>query len=574
MRNEEVADLLDELADFHEIEEDQYRARAFRNAADSVESLSEDVAEVYERGDLREIEGVGDSIAEKIGEYLETGELEYYQDLKDGHPSDVEALTDVEGVGPKTADELHQALGIETLEDLERAAREGEIASVEGFGEQTQHNILEHVAEAKEGRERTLLGRAFSRAEEIRARLDGDDAFGEVTVVGSFRRRRPTVGDVDVLATASDREAAMDAFCSFEGVREVLSRGETKSSVVVAGDLQVDLRVVDPASYGAALVYFTGSKEHNITLRDRAVHRDWKLNEYGLFDVSDVDGEDAGQRAGERLAGETEAAVYDALGCDWVPPELREDTGEVASATEGALPDLVERDDVRGDLQCHTDHSDGAASVREMAAAAGERGLEYLLVTDHGPELDVVGGLDDEEFATQREEVREVNEDGDVDVEVLHGVEAEVTEDGLGAPESWYGDVDLLVAAMHRAPEEPTDRLCEALAAEPVDVLAHPTNRKLLERSPVDLDLERVVDVAAEQDVALEINAQPARLDLDWRDVERFRDDAAFVVSTDAHDTDEFDFAHLGVAQARRGWLEADDVLNTRPLEDLLAFFD
>ncbi|MEF8776652.1 MAG: helix-hairpin-helix domain-containing protein, partial [Haloarculaceae archaeon] len=307
MKNAEIADILYEIADFLEIQDVEYKPRAYRKAARNVESLSEDVESIHERGELEDVEGVGESIAEKIAEYLETGEMSYYEELKADLPIEIEAITSVEGVGPKTAKTLYRELGVQTLEDLEAAAEEGRIAEVEGFGETSQANILANLELAKAGQERMLLGRAVPIANDVRSRLEAHDAFDRVDIVGSFRRRRATVGDIDVLASATDPEAATEAFCTHDDVKEVRSRGETKSSVVVAGDLQMDLRLVEEAEYGAALVYFTGSKDHNITLRNRAIDRDWKLNEYGLFDVTDTDEE--GQRVGDLIASETEEAV-------------------------------------------------------------------------------------------------------------------------------------------------------------------------------------------------------------------------------------------------------------------------
>ncbi|MGZ0745892.1 helix-hairpin-helix domain-containing protein [Haloparvum sp. AD34] len=570
MRNEEVGELLHEIGDYLEIRGEEFKPRAYHTAASNVESLSEPIEEIHERGDLQEIDGVGESIAEKVAEYLETGELEYYQELAAEHPKDIESLTRVEGIGPKQAQKLYDALGIQTLEELERAADEGRIAQVEGFGEKTQQNILDHIDVAIEGEERTLIGDAFDRAEGIRDRIAAVDAFEDVQLVGSFRRRRPTIGDVDVLATASDATAAMGAFCEFEDVDEVIARGETKSSVKISGGLRVDLRIVDESSWGSALLYFTGSKDHNIAVRDRAQDRDWKLNEYGLYDVSDVTEEEAGRRAGERIASESEAEVYDALDMDWIPPELRENTGEVAAAVAGELPDLVSQEDVRGDFQSHTTYSDGEHTVREMAERADELGREYLVITDHGPALDVVTGVSDrEEFDEQAAEIAEINDDPEVDVRLLHGLEAEVQEDGLDVPDAWAEEVDVLVAGMHLHPEDPTDKLVAAMESYPVDVLAHPLNRQIHEREPLDLDLERVMGVAADEGVFVEINGQPARLDLDWRNVKQYRDDVTFVVSSDAHRKSELELVDLAVSQARRGWLEADDLANTRSLEEL-----
>jgi DNA polymerase (family 10) len=574
MKNRELAGRFREIADFLEIREAEYRPRAYREAARSIEALPEDIADVYERGELEEIEGVGESIAAKIAEYLETGEMSYYAELKADLPIDIEAITAVEGVGPKTARKLYLELGIETLDDLERAARAGDIADLAGFGERSQANILEHIPLARRGRERLLLGHAVPIAREVERRLTDDDAFDRVDVVGSLRRRRPTVGDLDVLATAPDAGAAMDAFCDHEDVREVLSRGETKASLLAAGDLRMDLRLVADDEYGAALVYFTGSKDHNIALRNRAIDHGWKLNEYGLFDIDGATDPDADERAGERVAGGTEAEIYDALGVDWIPPTLREDTGEIDAAAAGELPDLVAVEDIRGDLQCHTTFSDGSASVRELAAAADERGLEYLLVSDHGPAAPIPSRLDEEGFAAQHEAIAAVNDDPAVDVTVLQGVEAEITAAGLELPDDWYDACDLVAAGLHRRPDEPTAWIRRALRNHPVDVLVHPTGRLLDEREPLDLDRDAVMRTAADEGVAVEINAQPRRLDLDWLAVKEYRDTVSYVVSTDAHTTGELGLLHLGVSQAQRGWCEAADVLNTRPLDALRTWFE
>jgi DNA polymerase (family 10) len=572
MKNQEIATMLREIADFLEIQEEEYKPRAYRTAARNIESLSEDIEDMHERGELEEIEGVGESISEKVGEYLETGELEYYEDLKADLPVDIEAVTSVEGVGPKTAKKLYIELDVETLDDLESAAERGDIADLEGFGEKSQQNILDHIERTKERQERMLLGRAFPIAQDIETRLHDDDAFDQVDVVGSFRRRRPTVGDIDILASAPDPEAAMEVFCSHDDVNEVLSRGETKTSVVVSGDLQMDLRIVDETEYGAALVYFTGSKDHNITLRNRAIDRDWKLNEYGLFDISDIDDGEGERRAGEHLAGETEDDVYDTLDLDWIPPELREDTGEVDAAATGELPDLVELDAVRGDLQLHTDYSDGFHSVREMGEAAAERDLEYILVTDHGPHAPIPSTLDQDSFEEQQADIETVNDD--LDITVLQGIEAEITDSGLELSDDWYDHCDLIVAGMHSDPSNPTERVVTALQDFPIDIFAHPSNRLINEREPLDLDMEAVMETAAEEDVAIEINAQPERLDLDWASVKEYRETVSYVVSTDAHTTGELDFMHLGIAQARRGWCEASNILNTRPLDDVRSFFE
>lgn len=481
MKNNEVASRLYEIADFLEMRDVEYKPRVYRNAARSIEALSEDIESIHERNELQDIEGVGESIAEKIAEYLDTGELEYYQHLKENLPVDVEALTRVEGLGPKRVKQLHDALGVATLDDLEEAAEEGRIATVEDFGEQIQENVLEQIETAKRGEDRILLGKIIPTAHDLELRLHDASAFDQADVVGSFRRRRPTVGDLDILALASDPEQAMETFCTLDDVTEVIERGETRSSVMLSDDLQADLRIIDEASYGAALIYFTGSKDHNIVLRDRAIDNDWTLNEYGLFDTAD-----------DKLAGETEAEVYEELGLSWIPPELREKTGEIDAANADALPDLVQPDDIRGDLHVHTTASDGDNTIQEMAEHAAANGLEYVLITDHGPALSVVGGPSESEFMDQKEAIDDANDA--TDVTMLHGLEANITNGGLDISQEWATECDLLVAALHNTPEQPTEQVIHAFDTYPIDIFAHPLNRLLNEREPLDFDLDTLVE--------------------------------------------------------------------------------
>ena len=557
MKNKEVADILYEIADYLEMQDVDWKPRAYRKAARNIEGLSESIEDIYESGELGEIDSVGENIENKVAEYLETGEMQYHKQLKEELPVDIEALTVVEGLGPKRVKKIYQATGVTNLDELEEAAENGEIAEIEGFGEKTQQNILDHIETARKGEERMLIGKAFPIAENLKEELEESEKFNQVTLVGSFRRRRPTVGDIDILATADDAEEAMEEFTSGSDVKEVLGTGETKSSIIISGDLQVDLLIVDEDSYGAALQYFTGSKDHNVTLRTIAVNKDWKLNEYGLFDSED-----------NKLAGNTEESIYAKLQLDYIEPELREDTGEVDAAAKGNLPDLVEEDEIKGDLQMHTDISDGRNTVREMAEKAEELGYEYILVTDHGHSLQIASGVDEEELEEQREEVDEVNQE--FDVEVLQGVEANIDDNGeLDISNEKLEELDLVVAALHNKIENPTESIVKALKEYPVDILAHPLNRKVSSREPLDIDLDKIVEVAVEENVALEINSQPARLDLPWRDVKEYRDKVDYVVSTDAHSPSELEYMHLGVAQARRGWCEQENILNTLPLEDL-----
>ncbi len=562
MKNKEVADVLYEIADLLEMKDVEWKPRAYRKAARSVESLSEPIEDIYDRGDLEEIDGVGESIAEKISQYLDTGKLEYYEDLKDELPVNIEALTSVEGIGPKTARKLYSELSIKDLDELEEAAKKGKIANVEGFGEKTQENILEHIEMAKTGEHRMLLGRAFPIAENIRGKLESSDNFNIVEIVGSFRRQRPTVGDLDILATSRNPGKAMRDFCDMEDVKEVLSEGETKSSIIVSGDLRMDLRIIDKKSWGAALVYFTGSKDHNITLRNLAIEKDLKLNEYGIFK----------QNEQKMISGETEKDIYKTLDLDFIPPEMREDTGEVEPAKKGNLPDLVEIDDINGDLQIHTNYSDGENSIKKITEKADKIGYDYILITDHGPSLHVAGGPSSKDtLMEQKKEIKSANEKYNVDI--LQGMEVNVTKNGIDISDEMIETLDLIVLAMHNKLKNPTKHIFKALENYSIDIFAHPLNRMINERKPLDLEMDKIIKKAKEKNVAIEINSQPKRLDLPWNLVKKYRGEVKFVVSTDAHTIGELDYMHLGISQARRGWLESDDVLNTSSLKELKSYF-
>ena len=573
-RNPEVAARLEELADLLEAQGDEYRPRSYRTAAQNLRDEPRDVADLAAEDALQDVEGVGESIAGKVTEYLETGEIAALEDAREELPVDMPALTAVEGVGPKTVGELYDALGVTDLDDLERAAEAGEIRAVEGFGEKSEANIREGIQFARQSRERTLLGDARPLADDVLAHLDADPAIERVEAAGSLRRWRPTVGDVDVLAAAESGPDAVATLTDWERVGSVIEAGDTKASVRVAGE-RVDLRVVDPAEFGSALQYFTGSREHNIRLRNLALDADLKVNEYGVFDVSGVADPDEGQRVGERIAGETEEGVYAALDLDWMPPELREDTGELDAAADGTLPDLVETDDVRGDLHVHTDWSDGAETVADMVAGAADVGHEYVGVCDHATGPGMVGGvgLADDELRELAATVREVDDEADIDV--FAGVEANVDADGgVSVADEVLAGLDLVVASPHSGLDgDGTDRLVAAVRHPEVDVLGHPTGRLLNQRPGLDLDVERLAGAAAEEEVALEVNANPHRLDLAGEGVKTAVEaGATVVVDTDAHGLEEYDYLPFGVHTVRRGWAEAGDVLNTRDAGGVRAF--
>jgi len=565
MKNRQVARILYEVADLLELKGVQFKPRAYRRAAQAVESCPTPIEELVEEGRLSELPGVGKSIAEKIQEIVKTGKLKYHQELKAELPVDLYALTQVEGVGPKTAKLLYDHLGVRTLEDLERAAREGLIRKIKGLGEKTEEKILRGLAEARRAEKRELLGYALPLARDLCRRLSATGLFKRLQPAGSLRRGKETVGDLDILAVSDRPEEAARAFVSLPEVEEVLAQGPKKSSVRLAGGLQVDLRIVPEESFGAALQYFTGSKAHNIRLRERAVARGWKLNEYGLFD-----------REGRRLAGEAEEDIYRALGLSYIPPELREDQGEIQAAERGELPELVRQDQILGDLHVHTDWSDGKATLEEMARQAQARGLSYIAVTDHFRFSQAIKGLSEDDLLRQVEEIARLNEKLE-DFHILAGVEANIGRDGsLDVPERLLKRVDLVIASVHShfrlSKKEMTQRLVRAVENEYVDVLGHPTGRLIGERPPYEADWEEVFHRAAKAGTFLEVNANPQRLDLSADHIrEAIAVGAKLLIGTDAHAPEHLDFLELGVITCRRGWAGAEEVLNSLPWKQFLA---
>jgi DNA polymerase (family 10) len=556
MKNQEVANILFEIADLLEMKDVEWKPRSYRKAAREIESLSEDINDIYQREEIEEIEGIGSGIADKIREYLETEELEYYQNLKQELPVDIEAMTALEGLGPKRVKKLYQALNITNLEELKQAAEDNKIEDVAGFGKKTQQKILDHIEMAVLNKERVLLGKAWPIGEQLKEKLTNSDNFNQVTIAGSYRRRKPTVGDLDILATSDNPTQAMEEFCQLKDVKEVLSQGETKSAIIVAGNLRIDLRIIKLESYGSALNYFTGSKDHNIKLRSIAQEQGKKLSEYGVFKQNKDSSE------GKKLAGETEQEVYQELNLSYIEPELREDTGEIDATRENKLPNLVETSEIKGDLQMHTEYSDGDNTILEMAQKAEKLGYEYICITDHGPTVSVTGGMELEGFKKQREEINRVNKQ--VNLEVLQGVEADIIDGGLDFSQQDCKFFDVVLAAMHRETSNPTEDIIKTFIEWPIDIWAHPLNRKINKRKPIDLELDEVMDAAAKNNVTVEINANLERLDLPWRLVKKYKDKVDFVISTDAHSTSNMEFMKFGVFQARRGWLEQDNIINTK----------
>ena len=581
-RNDEVAALLFEFADRLEATGVEYKPNAYRRAAENVADHPAPVEALAREGAdaVAEIDRVGDAIAAKIVEYFETGEIEELEELRAELPADIEALTAIEGVGPKTVGTLYETLGITTLDEMEAAAEAGEIREVRGFGAKTEESIAENIPFARESQKRTRLGDARPVADDALAYLGGLDAVSRVEVCGSIRRWKDTIGDVDLLVASDAREPIVDAFVEWPSADATIEAGSGKASVRAKGT-RVDLRIVDDDEFGAALQYFTGSKAHNVAFRNRAIDREYKLNEYGLFDVSDVEDPDADQRVGDRIAGETEVGVYEALGMDHVPPELRENTGEVAAAVAGELPELLETGDLRGDLHTHTEWSDGAFSIEEMVTAAAERGYAFHAVTDHaaGPGIFGNTGLNEAEIREQADAVTAVREGiaAEHDIELLHGIEANIDAEGaITTDDDVLAELDVVVASPHSAldasSDAATERLIRAVEHPEVDVLGHPTGRIINSRQGLTPDVDAVVAAAAREDVAIEVNANPARLDANDATVRAAIDAGATVaVNTDAHSPRELDNVRYGVHTARRGWAEAADVLNARPVAELRA---
>ena len=585
--NDAVARLLVEFADRLEATGVEYKPNAYRRAAENIADHPEPIDQLAATGEdaVTEIDRVGDAIASKVVEYVETGSIDELEDLRDSLPVEMAALTSVEGVGPKTVGTLYEALGITTLDELAAAAEAGEIQEVTGFGAKTEQNIRENIPFARQSQQRERLGAARPVADDLCAYLDTLDVVARVDVAGSIRRWKDTIGDVDVLVASDDSEAVVEGFTDWDDADDVIEAGSHKASLRADG-VRVDLRVVVPEEFGAALQYFTGSKDHNVRLRNRAIARDYKLNEYGLFDISDLDTDAAdtnsdtadSQRVGVKLAGQSEAAMYEELGLAWIPPELREDTGEIDAAAEGALPTLVETGDINGDCHTHSEWSDGGNSIEEMVAAAADRGDDFHCVTDHatGPGIIEGIGLDDDALREQMAAIDAVAADNDITV--FHGVETNIAADGsLSTDDELLAELDIVVASTHSALDQDTDaatdRLCQAATHPSVDVIGHPTGRLLNSRAGLSVDMTRLAETAAAADTALEINATPARLDLAGEAVRAVVEAGGTVaINTDAHSPAELDNRRYGVKTARRGWVEPTDVLNAKPSSELRAF--
>ena len=578
--NREVAEHLRLIATLKEIKgEGRFHWLAFRNAADTIENLPEDINDIAAAGALTDLPGVGKGVAEVIEQFLATGDSELAKKLRSQVPVTLVELTEVPGLGARKVARLWQELGITTLAELKAAAEAHRIRGLKGFGPKTEENILKGIAQLEQRRHaRTPLGVARPLAMELIQALRRalpPDTIAAIEPAGSLRRWKETVGDLDILAITSRPAQVMNAFQRLPQVEEVLLGGETKTRVRLRGGLECDLRVVEPQHWGTALQYFTGSKAHNIELRELALKQGWSLSEYGLKATGKGDAP-----AGEERYFETEEALYEFLGLDWIPPEMRENRGEIALAQAHNLPRLLTRDDILGELHGHSDWSDGRASIEEMAEAAMARGYRYWLLSDHSVGLGVVGGVDGEKLAQQRRIVDELNarwSQAGVDFRLLLGVELEILADGsLALPDEVLAQLDVVVASIHSSlrqdRETITQRCLKAVMNPHVDILGHPTSRLLGRRPPTEIDMERVLQACAETGTVVEINAHPWRLDLNDVHARRAVDlGCKIAISTDAHRPTDMDYLVYGVGVARRAWLTPEDVINTRSLEGMLA---
>jgi DNA polymerase (family 10) len=570
MKNKEIAKIFNEIAEYLEMDGVPFKPYAYQKAALTLETLQNDLDDLYKAGGLKALKaipGVGESIAQKIAEYLTTGHIQYHEDFKQKMPINLEEIVGVEGVGPKKARALFQQLGIKTLEELEAAAQAHRIAPLFGFGEKTERNILQAIEFLKGSRGRFLLGEILPIAQQVLKQLQGLLQVQQVDVAGSVRRRKETIGDVDLLVISTNPAQVMDFFVGLPEVVKVWGQGATKSSVRLKEGFDMDLRVIPPESYGAALQYFTGSKDHNIALRKIAIDKGYKLSEYGLFQ-------------GDRLiAAASEAEVYAQLGLPWIPPELRENRGEIDAALAGHLPELIGYDDLKGDLHVHCNWNGGANSIEVLVAAALDLGYEYLGISDHTQFLKIERGLNEAKLRARNREIDQINarlaQEGK-NFRVLKGCEANILADGsIDIVDEALAELDFVIAGVHshfkQPREEMTRRILKAMHNPHVDIISHPTGRILKRREEYEVAIDDLLEGAKETGTVLEINSYPERLDLG--DVNIFAAKQAgirMVINTDTHNVDQLRLMSFGISQARRGWAEKRDIINAWPAAQLL----
>lgn len=566
MKNTEIVKIFNEIADLLEIkDENPFKIRAYRKAAMNIESLTEDIEELIKKGTVTEVPGIGKDLAQKIKEYLETGYMKDYERLKTEVPRGLVTLLKVPGIGPKTAKQLYEGLKIDSIEKLEEMAKAHRLQSVPGIRVKTEENILRGIELFRKGRERRPLGLVLPLVEEMVKALKSMPEVKRISPAGSIRRRKDTIRDIDILITSITPEKVIDFFTNLPVVEEVMAKGTTKATIITKDGIQADLRVVEPECYGAALAYFTGSKAHNIRLRDMASRMGLKISEYGIFK----------EKTDQRISGRDEEDIYKVLGIPFIPPEIREDAGEIEAALEGRLPRLVEPSDIKGDFHVHSKWSDGGHTILEMAEAAKKKGYEYIAITDHSKSLGVARGLSEEEVLKQIEEIEGINKKLK-GFRILCGTEVDIRGDGtLDFSKKVLSRLDIVVASIHSGFRQDkksiTGRIIKAMRTGLVTIIAHPTGRLLGERDPYEVDLDEVFKAARETGTALEINSYPQRLDLNDIQCKRAKEIGVMLaIGTDAHTISQLGSINLGVSMARRGWLEKENLLNTLSLSTIL----
>jgi len=576
MSNQEIAKIFYEIADYLEMEGVQFKPYAYQKAAITLETLEEDVEEIYKKGGreaILKIPGIGESMADKIEEYLKTGKIKYYEEFKKKIPVNLEEIIAVEGMGPKKAKVLYEKLRIRNLKNLEKAAKAGKIAPLFGFGEKTEKNILEGIEFLKRSKGRFLLGDILPKVKEVEKKLKSLKEVEKIDVAGSVRRRKETIGDVDFLVISKNPGKVMDFFVSLPGIIKIWGKGTTKASVRLKEGFDMDIRVLPKRSYGSALQYFTGSKEHNIALRKIAIDKGLKLSEYGLF------------RGPKMIAGETEEGIYEKLGMEWMPPEMRENQGEIEASLEGKLPEIISYKDIKGDLHCHIKwrgRDGGANTIEEMAEMARQMGYEYLGIASHTKFLRIEHGLNEKQLELRDKEIEKLNLGFRVKglgFRILRGCEANILNDGeIDIKDEALKKLDFVIAGIHsnfKMPKEKmTERIIRAMKNPNVDIISHPTGRIIQRRDEYQIDFDKILRTAKETGTILEINSFPERLDLNAENIRRAKEAGVkMVINTDSHHRDQMRFIEYGIAQARRGWAEKNDIINTQSLEKLLRFF-
>ena len=564
MTNQEIAQILIHISEILDIQgENTFKIRAYIKASETIENLTYQLSSSEDKERITELPGIGEGIAKKIKELLETGKLKYYEDLKKSEYAPLTEFLRIPGVGPKHAKLVHDTLGINTVAQLQKAAQQGKLKDLYGLGEKVEQNILQGIQQVQKYKERHPLAFIYPRAQNILEEMKRVKEAKQVTLAGSLRRMRETIADADILVSSNKPKAVMDAFVNLPQAQKVVAKGNTKSSIVTKDGFQVDLRVVKPESYGAASHYFTGSKAHNIRIRSLGVANGLKINEYGVF------------KKEKRISGKTEEEVFKSVNLSYIAPELREDQGEIEAAQNGKLPSLIELKHIKGDLHVHSDWTDGNNSIEEMAKAAKRRGYRYVAICDHSPAVGITNGLTEERLLTQIKEIARLNKKSK-DFRILCGIEVDIRSNSkLDLKDDLLAKLDIVVAAVHTSFGQPkdkmTERIVKAIENPNVDIIAHPTGRLIGRREPYQLDMDKIMDACRANGKVLELNAYPERLDLSDINCRKAKEKGVRIaISTDAHADAHLEWMKFGMATARRGWIEPQDVINTLPVSRLL----